>query len=1540
MKKFFILLLFLGAWQMQAQTPDVIIYNGRAARDAAKARMMCNSAGTFEFGQHFGQSNDVTPDTLYLCFGDSIRLEHNGDMDLSGDPVPATPAGVGYAFYECPPTVTGPSLGDIVADPCIANNPPPAGGLYVFTRNGTNGDATFFNGGVLQNFFNAGAPILLWFAPITYDRLNFPNAEFEGNPAGPCVNVNTAEQFAVVYLNAITATNINPNTGATGCLGSFTVQGGLPEFNANSFYSVDISFASDPTIKGTLMTGSPSHGETLEFYVPRPGNYIITIEDGKSCGASFNVNMSACQAVSFQLPLENALPGDNVCIDVLVEDFVNVGSIQWSISWDSTVLQYTGVQAFNPNMPDLSAGIFALPYGPGSGTLTMSWIDASFGGVTLLDGSSLFQICFNVIGVLGESSDITITNSPTPIEVGDPSTPEPVPFGVIIRNGVINISDLPLFLLIEQDSVTCAGDSNGGFTLTVASGMAPYQYSWNTVPPAGPNNGPVVIATEGGMSTVNNLPAGVYQVTVTDSSIPPIVVMDTVQVLAAPQLGVEPLFQRPSCFGESDGSVQAQIVLDGVVQSGPSTGYSFTWNTTTEDTSTLSNIPSGFYAVTVTDPLGCEATASVTLSQPAALTILPNNTFITNASCTGAEDGSITVTASGGTAAGGVYTFQWDNGLGTLNATTATVTDLLPGSYCVTVTDDNNCTFNTCFTVGAVKTLTVTPVIDNVNCNAACDGQIFVTGSTSGAPADLPYTFTWNSTGNPPVNSNTTSLLTGLCAGTYFLTMTDASAAACQLLDTFVVSEPQPLDATILELVNESCVVGNDGLIVTGVTGGTFPYDYNWAHDGALQDSIAANLTQGSYSLTVTDANGCTDTLSATVLAPTPPSITQLNDDAVSCASNCDGMLSVTAVAGGAPIAGYAWSNMAVGANIVSLCPGTYVVTVTAEDGCQAIDTAMVTSPAPLSLDSFSLQLPTCPGDANGQITVFVSGGTGPYNYIWSTNPGQVTTINPIAGLAAGNYGVTVIDANNCTPLPLQVTLPDPPSINVSFTALTPVSCPDDITCDGQATATAVYSDGSAGLFNFIWSSGEASVNVPSASAIQLCRGPQQLTVNDGVCGIDTVFIVPTPPNINIAVDQEPVSCNGLSDGSISLAPSGGTGPYSYLWTPGGQVTQIINNLNAGVYTAVITDANGCSKEQIVQLSEPDALMLSLDPNISTPTVSCNGGADGIMAVVYNVNDNINPVGPAPYTWSGSVAPATANIANNLNAGVYSVTITDIKGCQDSLSFTIGEPTPITVVLEPTLPPLCFGDPTLLVIDTVYGGGGQTLDDYTYELDFNGLNFPANQPATIFAGNHVVIVQDSLGCTVETELFIDQPAEIQVSLPTEIVVELGDTSVQIVPTIFSSLPIDSYLWTPADYLSSDTVQSPFVRPLESLDYNLLVTDVNGCTGTADVFVELDANRNVYIPNVFSPNGDGPNDEFRIFACRGVEVINFVRIFDRWGDQVYQSDNVPIICEGGSPLWDGKFRGKPVQQGVYVYLIEVKFLDNVTLLYRGDVTVIR
>ena len=244
----FFVFCFFASLSIHAQTPINVTLEGHPVYSDNIDFRMCNEAGTFTFGTHIGQSNDVDPDTIYLCLGDTLPIIHNGDFDLSGDPVPATPGGVGYAFYDCIPTVAGPDLANITTDPCLNTTSPiivqglpipQAQGIWVAAES-INGDLTLFNNGVLQAAFNGGfpEPIQFWFAPITIDNFDPNNPGYENG--GPCVDVNTDDEavFSVVYLNEVTATNIDNNTQASGCGGSFTVSGGLPEFDNNTEYDI------------------------------------------------------------------------------------------------------------------------------------------------------------------------------------------------------------------------------------------------------------------------------------------------------------------------------------------------------------------------------------------------------------------------------------------------------------------------------------------------------------------------------------------------------------------------------------------------------------------------------------------------------------------------------------------------------------------------------------------------------------------------------------------------------------------------------------------------------------------------------------------------------------------------------------------------------------------------------------------------------------------------------------------------------------------------------------------------------------------------------------------------------------------------------------------------------------------------------------------------------------------------------------------------------------------------------------------------------
>ena len=1511
----------LGALSVFGQRPQNISVE-KGARTGAEKLFACQDqfAGTISFANFLGQSNDIDPDTIFLCLNDVIDVVHNGDADLTGDPNSATTPGITYAWFSCPPTVSGPNLATIATDPCIFQGPPaPSNDFYVTAGGAANGNIQFVNQGALQNNFNGGAPILIWFAPITID--DFSIKLYENDPVtaenGPCVNMNVGEAFPVVYLNSIELTNFNPNTGTSGCDGSITISGGLSEFDGSQ-YDVTIELVGNPSVTGTVVGGNRVHGGTVTFQVPAPGLYNVNVEDGKSCGGTALVNMTACTSVTQTIEGANVAATDNICLEITNESgFDNIQSMQYTISWDGSVLQYTGVNNLSPLLPSFNTANFNNV----GDSLFVSWFQP-IGGTTLPDGTVLYEICFDVVGMDGDCTQLPFIEAGAGIEMVDANGNE---LGFNGIPGLVCVSASALQVDIVQDSVTCPGGTDGGFTTTVAGGgTPPYNVTWqNTM--GGPINGPGVINVDGGAFPATGQAAGTYLVMITDSSMPPLVSVQSIEVLSPPMLNILFSVTLPQCNGDS-GSILATLALDTVPVVNPTLNYDFAWSNG-DTTPAISGITAGNYTLEVTETAtGCTFSNDVFLPQPAPLNVVVQ---IDSASCSGKEDGVINVSVTGGTPdINGSYNIQIGS-TGTVGTNASAMVE--SGNYSISVADNNGCSFEQNIFMPAIKILAVDAQIENADCNGDCTGKITLTGTTTGGTPAIPYSFAWSGMPNPPpsVDGPTTSVLNNLCTGTYSVIMIDADG--CEIDTTLNVGQPTPFDITLVNVENETCQPGNDGSVTVAVTGGVFPYTYQW-NVGSSTDSINTGLDAGVYTVLVTDMEGCFDTLSATVTMPTPPSITLLQNDTVDCANSTDGTLLVNFSEGSAPVIDVAWSDGQQQVNAATnLSPGEYFVTVTDNNSCEAIDTALVVAPPPLLEDSIVLRPPVCPGFPGGQITVFVSGGTQPYNFDWSV-PNPPLAVLP--NVTAGDYTVIVTDANGCAPLPITVTLDDPPAITAIFDNIDSVSCTvSNMVCDGTATATAGYTDGSTGIFNFNWlNSGEFTFNSMSSTATELCAGLQPVIVSDLNC-VDTLFVdIPAPPPITPGQETENVSCFGLSDGSISIMPSGGTPPYNIVWA-GGQVGPDLTGLPEGSYTAVITDAKNCAFTHNVIITEPEVLELELN-NVVTEDIGCAGAADGVIGVVAQ-GGNV-AFGPSTYLWENGIAPTDSDVASSLSAGTYSVTIVDFKGCEDSLTHTIVEPSPIQFSLSEIEPILCFGETTEIGVDSVWGGSVATFQ-FGVDGDFGNI---IGTTANVFAGEHIVSVLDAEHfCQVDTMVNINQPIEVFIDLPEVVSIELGDSLTSLDPVIVSSFPIDTFIWSPPDQLSCTDCKNPRVAATDDQLYTLTIVDINGCVATAQVLVDLDRNRNVYLPNIFSPNGDGINDKFRVYTGAGVTKINFVRLYDRWGELVYENNN-PAPSSDGTPGWDGTFKGEEMNPAVFLYLIEVEFLDGRVLLYRGDVSLIR
>ena len=1052
------------------------------------------------------------------------------------------------------------------------------------------------------------------------------------------------------------------------------------------------------------------------------------------------------------------------------------------------------------------------------------------------------------------------------------------------------------------------------------------------------------IAT-GDSAKVINLPIGKYYITTTNSTGGGLK-LDSVTIFQPNPLFINPpTFRNPTCAGDIDGSLTLSSFGGGV------SPYTFRWSTGATTTS-ISGLAGGAYTCVITDSYGCKDSVRASIGVN-AITIGTKN--VTGATCKGVNNGSIVISGiTGGTPSNGNYTFRWSNGA-TNVGTSSTVLTLAPGKYVVSITDLNQCMTKDSFVVSAQRVLNAVATIGNISCAGQTNGFIQVVASATGAEAQ-PYQFTWWGNPGTPINTAATTSLRGIPAGNYPLSIRDNDG--CSLDTAFTVTQPDTIKVTPV-IQNESCRVGGDGQISLTITGGRpLPgnrYTIQWSRGRPADTTVTlTGLNAGSYSVTISDSTNCTIVKTYTVTKPLLPIIDSISVRNATCSDKSDGAARVYARAPvGARLDSFRWSNTGFRDSINNVLPGIYSVTVTTNEGCSATLKDTISAPAPLAIDTVRSKTtdPSCPnearGNGTGSIILVMKGGTAPYVYNWSGGP---TTSNAVfASLSTGTYSFTISDANGCAPLVHSVTLSEPPKIDVAFGSLESVSCNGKCNPgDGKAVAIASGGTANTGKYTFIWASGETSNNSNTSSAVALCGSWQRVTVTDGNCAvIDSVEIPePAPFNFFTPIINQP-SCHSDRDGSAEIRVQGGSPPYSYFWSNGSNRSSIVNVV-AGTYSVLITDSKLCPYNYSINITEPDVVKLDTVAGL-TNNVTCNGLADGQIKV-KRIGGN---GGPTNFVWSPTVSQTDS--AGGLKAGTYSIVASDIKGCADSIQFNLTQPDPIYYYMVQPSQPRCNGELTTLRVDTAFGG--TYLHPFSVSVD-NGPQYPIGYFIPVFAGPHQIsIIEQITGCTLDTSVTINEPPSLLIQFdsltkPNEtakILVGLGD-SVRMLsdPRFFSrslivsALPIDSVSWSPKTYLhfaNGDSLR-PYVRPLDDVTYKLTIFDVNGCSTSEYILVELDRNRNVFIPNIFSPNNDDKNDFFGVATGAGVKKINFIRVFDRWGELLFTKENILAGADPNANGWDGTFRSRTVDSGVYVYLVSVEFEDGQKLLYRGDVTVVK
>lgn len=957
----------------------------------------------------------------------------------------------------------------------------------------------------------------------------------------------------------------------------------------------------------------------------------------------------------------------------------------------------------------------ATPSG-GTGAYTYSW------------NTTPIQTTPTATGLCAGSNSVTITDANGCVRLKTFFITQPFP---LAANG-------------SSTDVNCFGNCNGTATVAPSGGNIPYTYSWS---PGG-------AITPG----ISNLCVNTYTSYITDNK--GCTTNYTTTITSPPEITVTVTGNNLVCNGVCTGSVSAAV--------GGGTGaYTYSWAPGGYTGASVTGLCANAYTLTVTDANGCPKTATITLTQPSALTSIPTGT---NINCFNQCDGTVNANAGGGT---GAYTYLWSPG----GCTTDACSNLCDGTYSVTITDANGCTVESNLTLTEPGVLAITPSKTDESCTGSCDGT--VTATVSGGTA--PFTYAWSPGGC------TTSACASLCVGTYSVTVTDFEG--CSVSSSITINPPSPIIPN-LSSTPATCFASCDGSVTSSTTGGVPPYTYSWSN--GCVTSACVNLCAGNYSVTITDAGGCTATGSISISQPAlfTALISSASPNPLNCSGDCNGAV-LSTLNGGTATYTYLWTNGATTASLTGLCAGGYTLNATDANGCTASTSVIFTEPIALTA-TLTPTNPTCSGGCNGSITTASGGGTGAYTYSWL--PGGQTTAS-ITGLCAGNYSLTVFDNSGCSTTQ-TTTLTDPTPVSANPSVVNNVSCSGGN--DGSATANPT---GGTGLYTYLWTGGATTQTVTGLSA-----GSYNVLVQDANGCFSPGSVTISQPAVLFSIISSATSSCNLCNGSASVNTVGGTAPYTYLWSPGGQTAASATGMCVGNYTATITDANGCMNSVTVAITSQINVVMSS----SGPSVSCPGSCDGSATATPSG-------GGSPYTYSWTTAPVqTTQTATGLCAGSYSVTLTDVTGCTSTNTVSFAAPAVLTAAMSSTSAScgICNGTATAA------GAGG------TGALTYSWSGFPVQTTATatgLCPADYTVTVTDVNNCTTTNTVTVGDVPTITNSASITLATCGVNNDGAICVTPAGGVPGYTYLWAPGS--GTDAC----ITGLGAGIYTVTISDAAGCS---------------------------------------------------------------------------------------------------------------
>lgn len=1240
-----------------------------------------------------------------------------------------------------------------------------------------------------------------------------------------CVKTVTFSLTAPVILTATpTQTNLSCNSACIGAI-KLNPSGGTPGPGYTFSWSPAVSITSTAT---ALCAGA----------------YSYTVTDNVNCTYTNSITITQPPAITLTVTKTDVtcFGACNGAAMGTVSGGTGAFTFSWSPGAPVPVGQGTGT------ITSLCPGTYTLKATDANGCIKTGTVSISQPTVIAANVTSVSPTCNGVCdGIInsaptGGTGPYTFTLQPA---AGAPIVGSPPFSGLCAGNYTLSIKDAvscvktqtinftqpnPLTLSLSATALNCFNQCNSTISTVINGGTPTYTVNWNS---GGP--GPSI----GGQC------AGVHTATVTDTK--GCQATASINIVSPPDMTVTISAVNPNCNAQCTGIATATIT-------GGTPNYTVNWSNGTIGTSDP-NLCLGTYTATVTDFKGCIKTQTISITTPPAITLTTANGTVT---CAGTCDGTVSVTASGGTAG---YSYSW-NSVPT-QTTAQTTNSLCAGNYIATVTDSKGCIASAAANVAQPPALTTS--ISNVlsSCNV-CIGA----ATASGVGGTGPYTYSWSPGGQAA------STATNLCVGVQTVTVKDSKGCT----STQTVQILQTINIVITPTSNTlSCNGVCSGVATANASGGTGPgtYSFTWTPAPIQSTQTATALCAGPHTVTVSDANGCSNT--NVVSFVNPPAITlTVNQTNISCNSVCNGSASATAT-GGTGVITYSWSNGATTPSISGLCAGPYTVTVTDANACSQTKTINITQTNSLTA-TFTTNNPSGCGLTNGSISFVPGGGLAPYSFTWTPGP----SVNPRNNLGAGTYVLDLKDTNGCA-LSFTATLSDPlgptasvtsnsivcfgsctGSASLAVTAITPTftvswSAPIPATntstlasslCAGnyQATITDgngcitnqtvtiagptqivstgtvtnlscnaacsasidVTASGGTGTLSYSWSPAGGPVQDP----VNLCAGTYSVNITDlNNCSVTNTYVVAQPAALTLSFNKKNVSCNGVCTGAVRAIISGGTSPYTYTWTPvgafaGANIDTIVN-LCSGIYTVNVRDLNGCTISGTVSITEPTVLTSTI---VST-NIKCNGQCNGTAV--------INPTGGTfPYFFSYNTTPPTlSQTTNTLCVGTYTGLVTDANGCSSSHGFSITEPLPIVItstVSNPKCNAVCNGS----VATTVTGGNSAT-----YQYSWTPSVFPSiGNPTGLCAGIYTVTVTDDSLCTQQAIVTLVQPAALIANTSfTNPVCSGGCNGIVSANPSGGTSPF-SYTWTVPS--NNQTVSN-----LCAGSYTVIVSDLNLCQDT-------------------------------------------------------------------------------------------------------------